>query len=110
MLLIGLGQGLLLGPLTASGVAGVGREDAGAASGLVNVAHQLGGALGLGVLVLVFASAAPAGLHDGAALAHRISAVMNVAAAMLVLALLLSWALIATPHRTLPSLSPEARS
>lgn len=110
MLLIGLGQGLLLGPLTASGVAGVGREDAGAASGLVNVAHQLGGALGLGVLVLVFASAAPAGLHDGAALVHRISAVMNVAAAMLALALLLSWALIATPHRTLPSLSPEARS
>ncbi|MGZ5146973.1 MAG: hypothetical protein ACXWCP_25830, partial [Burkholderiales bacterium] len=31
-----------LSPLTASGIAGVSAEDAGAASGLVNVAHQLG--------------------------------------------------------------------
>jgi EmrB/QacA subfamily drug resistance transporter len=99
MLLIGLGQGLLLAPLTAAGVAGVGRDDAGAASGLVNVAHQLGGALGLGVLVLVFASAAPATARDGAALAHRISAVMDVGALLLGLALLVSWVLIVRPQR-----------
>ncbi|MET3179239.1 UNVERIFIED_ORG: EmrB/QacA subfamily drug resistance transporter [Variovorax guangxiensis] len=100
MLLIGLGQGLLLAPLTAAGVAGVAPEDAGAASGMVNVAHQLGGALGLGLLVLVFASAAPPAAHDSAAaLAHRISAVMNTGALLLGLALLVSWAFIVLPRR-----------
>lgn len=55
MVLIGVGQGLSLAPLTVSGVAGVQPNDAGAASGLVNVAHQLGGSLGLAALVAVFA-------------------------------------------------------
>jgi EmrB/QacA subfamily drug resistance transporter len=99
MVLIGLGQGLLLGPLTAAGVAGVAREDTGAASGLVNVAHQLGGALGLGVLVLVFAGAAPAGAHDTEALAARIAAVMDVGALLLAMAMLVSWACIVAPRR-----------
>lgn len=99
MLLIGLGQGLLLAPLTAAGVAGVARKDAGAASGLVNVAHQLGGSLGLGVLVLVFANAAPTSAHDIPSLAHRISAVMETSALMLGLAALVAWACIVAPHR-----------
>lgn len=99
MMLIGLGQGLLLGPLTAVGVAGVAREDAGAASGLVNVAHQLGGALGLGLLVLVFSSVAPTGAQDGAALAQRIDAVMNVAALLLGGALIVCWLFIVVPRR-----------
>ncbi len=99
MVLIGLGQGLLLAPLTAAGVAGVAREDAGAASGLVNVAHQLGGALGLGLLVLVFASAAPTSAQDRAALAHRIAAVMDVGALLLGLGLIVSWRFIVVPHR-----------
>jgi EmrB/QacA subfamily drug resistance transporter len=110
MLLIGLGQGLLLGPLTAAGVAGVTREDAGAASGLVNVAHQLGGALGLGLLVLVFASGAPAGANDRKALAHRISAVMDVGGLLLALALIVSWALIVLPRRKMKSPQQEALS
>nr|WP_316640861.1 MFS transporter [uncultured Roseateles sp.] len=100
MMLIGLGQGLLLGPLTAAGVAGVAQKDAGAASGLVNVAHQLGGALGLGVLVLIFAAAAPAAVHDVDTLAHRISVVMDAAALLLALSLLVAWACIVRPrHR-----------
>jgi MFS family permease len=107
MALIGLGQGLLLGPLTASGVAGVAREDAGAASGLVNVAHQLGGALGLGVLVLVFAGAAPASARDIEALAHRIAAVMDTGALLLALALLVSWVCIVAPRRRHPSHQQE---
>jgi MFS family permease len=94
MLLIGLGQGLLLAPLTAAGVAGVAREDAGAASGMVNVAHQLGGAQGLGLLAFVFANAAPPAAQDGVALAHRISAVMDVGALLPGLALPVSWAFV----------------
>jgi MFS family permease len=110
MFLIGFGQGLLLAPLTAAGVAGVSREDAGAASGLVNVAHQLGGALGLGLLVLVFASTAPSGAQDTAALAHRISAVMDVGALLLWLALVVSWFLIVLPRRGVLSKPQEALS
>jgi EmrB/QacA subfamily drug resistance transporter len=51
MALIGAGQGLAFAPLTSFGIVGVRAEDAGAASGLVNTAHQLGMALGLAVLV-----------------------------------------------------------
>jgi len=46
MVLIGAGQGLAFAPLTTFGIAAVRGEDAGAASGLVNTAHQLGMALG----------------------------------------------------------------
>lgn len=56
MAIIGLGNGTALGPLTISAVANTRREDAGAASGLVNVAHQIGGTLGLSLAVLVAAS------------------------------------------------------
>lgn len=42
MMIIGLGQGWLLAPLTAAGVAGVPPELSGAASGLTNMMHQLG--------------------------------------------------------------------
>ena len=56
MVLIGAGQGLAFAPLTSAGISGVSAADAGAASGLVNTFHQLGMALGLGVLVAVSAS------------------------------------------------------
>jgi len=59
LVIIGIGVGAAFIPLTASGLAGVAGSDAGAASGLVNVAHQLGGSVGLGVLVSVFATASP---------------------------------------------------
>jgi len=51
MILIGAGQGGALGPLTAGGIAGVATEDAGAAGGVTQVAHQIGGSLGLEIAV-----------------------------------------------------------
>jgi hypothetical protein len=42
MLLIGAGQGLTFAPMTGFGIAGVPAGDAGAASGLLNTAHQHG--------------------------------------------------------------------
>ncbi|MCX5400786.1 MFS transporter [Streptomyces sp. NBC_00102] len=63
MVLIGLGQGLAFAPLTSFGIIGVRARDAGAASGLVNAAHQLGMATGLAVLVA--ASAKAGGLATG---------------------------------------------
>ena len=53
MVVIGVGQGLSLSPFTASGVANTLGADAGAASGVVNVMHQIGGSIGLSILVAV---------------------------------------------------------
>ncbi|MFI6928631.1 MFS transporter [Nonomuraea spiralis] len=49
--LISLGGGLLNTPLTVTVTSGVAAADAGAASGLMNTAKQIGGALGLAALV-----------------------------------------------------------
>ena len=57
MILFGTGMGLAFVPLTTSALAGVRQEDAGAAASLVNVTQQVGGAVGLAVLVTVFAAA-----------------------------------------------------
>ncbi|MFE6971518.1 MFS transporter [Isoptericola sp. NPDC057653] len=67
MMLIGAGQGLAFGPLTASGIAGVDRSQAGAASGVVNAVHQLGGALGMS-LVLALTGTYAAAMTAGAVL------------------------------------------
>ncbi len=47
-------MGISFVSLTSASLAEVAPEDAGAASGLVNVSQQLGGALGLAILVTVF--------------------------------------------------------
>lgn len=52
MILMGLGQGWLLAPLTAAGIHNVEAKEAGAASGMTNVMHQLGGPVGLSLVVL----------------------------------------------------------
>ena len=57
LLVFGTGNGLAFVPLTTTAIDGVEAKDAGAASGLVNVMQQVGGALGLSVLVTIFGSA-----------------------------------------------------
>ena len=93
MLLIGLGQGLAMSPLTNMGIEGIGGENTGAASGFVNVAHQLGGAFGLSLMV-----AATSGLQD-AVLRFRHS--MTVALLLIVTALIVTMitALTLSHHR-----------
>ncbi|CAM3964088.1 MFS transporter [Tsukamurella ocularis] len=61
-LLIGVGSGLLNLPLTTMTVSGVRRDQAGAASGIMNCAKQIGGGLGLAAIV-----AATAAIGDDAA-------------------------------------------
>jgi EmrB/QacA subfamily drug resistance transporter len=67
LLLFGLGNGLAFVPLTMTALAGVDPKDAGAASGLVNVMQQVGGSLGLSILVTVFGTAARAAKNHVAA-------------------------------------------
>jgi predicted MFS family arabinose efflux permease len=99
LVLLGLGMGAALAPLTGAGIAGVAPEDAGAASGIVNAAQQLGASLGVSILVTVAAGAsgpAPAATRaagldlDGAArvhLAHAVSAALTGSTVLLALGL-----------------------
>lgn len=91
MVLIGAGQGLAFAPLTSFGIAGAKAEDAGAASGLVNTAHQLGTAAGLAVLV-----AASASVVD---LANRVSAALTWGSALLAVALVVAVVVIVPAQR-----------
>ena len=89
MLLLGTGMGLVFVPLTAASLAGVAPADSGAASSMVNVMQQVGGSLGLAILVTVFGTAyrhAGGGAHQ--ALVHGVSAAFSVAALFDVAALL----------------------
>lgn len=51
MLFIGFGLGLAMSPTTNLGIQAVAPDNAGAASGVVNTAHQIGGAVGLAVMI-----------------------------------------------------------
>jgi hypothetical protein len=113
LVLMGVGIGLALTPLTAAGIAGVAPDDAGAASGLVNTAHQLGGALGLSILVTVFASASrsvaeqpPTGVSPGGLarleLAHGVASSLTGSTILLALGLLVAIVAVRRPPATAP--------
>ena len=91
MVLIGVGQGLAFAPLTSFGIAGARTADAGAASGLVNTAHQLGTAAGLAVLVAASASATN--------LAVRVSTALTWGTGLLVAALVVTMVVIVPAER-----------
>jgi len=57
IIIFGIGAGTAFMPLTSTALAGVPSQDAGAASGLINVTQQVGGALGLSILVTVYGTA-----------------------------------------------------
>ncbi len=86
MVLIGVGQGLAFAPLTSAGIAGASAKDVGAASGLVNTSHQIGSALGVGVLVAVSANAGS--LAGTVAVAYTGGSFMLAAALLIVLVLI----------------------
>lgn len=98
MILIGIGNGTAMAPLTTSGVRGVEPRDQGSASGLVNVAHQLGGSVGLSLLIVVFASAADPALSGAGAIGHQVNAAIFGAAVMNVIAIVLAVLFILPAH------------
>lgn len=101
MVVIGIGQGLAFAPMTSAGLVGVDARDAGAASGVVNTAHQLGSALGLGILVAVSAAAVDDRVAASAQLLARVTTALTGGSVMLAVALVVVLALIARPggHR-----------
>ena len=102
LILLGLGTGSSLVALTAASLAGVAPEDAGAASGLVNVIQQVGAALGVAILVTVFSSASghaqlAAGRLQVAALVHGLDTTFAVGALFGFVALAMVAALVRLP-------------
>ncbi|MHA6763244.1 MFS transporter [Streptacidiphilus sp. PAMC 29251] len=61
-LLFGLGMGSIFVPVMLTAVSGVAPQETGAASGLLNTTQQVGGSLGLSILVTVFGTASR---HEG---------------------------------------------
>ncbi|AFM34791.1 MULTISPECIES: MFS transporter [Stutzerimonas stutzeri subgroup] len=90
MVLLGLGNGGALGPLTVAGVTDVSGRNRGAASGAVNVAHQLGGSLGLSILATIFAAAYLPSLPQRMALEHQVSTAILSAGVLLALGLVIA--------------------
>jgi EmrB/QacA subfamily drug resistance transporter len=105
MLAIGTGMGVAFVPLTMVSLAGVRPEDSGAAASMVNVTQQVGGSLGLAILVTAYTSArrsaarhlpahvsALAHQHavvvHGMASAFALAAVFDVAALLVILAVI----------------------
>jgi EmrB/QacA subfamily drug resistance transporter len=90
MLMLGGGMGVVFVPLTTASLAGVRPQDSGAASSMVNVMQQVGGSLGLAVLVAVFGTAyrdalprqrsLPALAAQHQALAHGMATAFGLAA------------------------------
>jgi MFS family permease len=84
MLLGGLGGGLAFMPITATVLSGVEPEHAGAASGMLQTTQQLGSAVGVAVIVSVYAAGAvPGEFLPGAQAAFLTSAAFSSVAALL---------------------------
>jgi EmrB/QacA subfamily drug resistance transporter len=60
MVLLGLGMGVVFVPLTMASLSGVPPKDSGSAASMVNVMQQVGGALGLAILVTIYGTASRA--------------------------------------------------
>ncbi|MCW2093264.1 UNVERIFIED_ORG: EmrB/QacA subfamily drug resistance transporter [Rhodococcus erythropolis] len=95
-IIFSIGSGILNTPITAAVTSGIPAADAGAASGLMNTTKQIGGALGLSVLV---ACTATSSLDKDDLLAAYNGAFYAIAAIMIVTAIA---ALALPPHRDRP--------
>jgi len=83
MVIFGVGQGLILSPLTVEGVANTDPEIAGAASGVVNTVHQFGQSVGISIVV-----ALTSGVHNFSTSYHDQLLIITLIAGLSLLAAL----------------------
>jgi len=114
-LLIGMGAGLIFAPSASLAMAGVARSEVGLASGLANVALQMGAAVGVAVLASVSSAHSASLIAGGTATANALTAGyqlgFTIAAGCLVLAVVVTALVLRTP-RVVPAVTvrvPEAR-
>ncbi len=111
LVVMGVGMGLIVAPLTDAVLSDVPREHAGSASGLINTVQQMGTALGLGLVSVVFF-----GVIDEEVAPYRLPAefeagfenALGWAAGVLVVIFLLMFALPAKPKQQMEGGAPVA--
>ncbi|MFF3775383.1 MFS transporter [Streptomyces sp. NPDC002232] len=107
LVVMGLGMGLIVAPLTDAVLSEVPKEHAGSASGLINTTGQMGNALGLGLVSVVFFGTiddkklAQAPSEVGAAFTDAFQNSLGWAAGVLALIFLVMFALPARPKQHL---------
>lgn len=84
LILVGAGGGMAFLALTTAALRGVHPDDAGAASGLVNTAQQLGGTVGLAIMVAVFGAATRGAIPSTTTFAHGMTVTVLVAGGLIV--------------------------
>jgi hypothetical protein len=101
----GAGMSLMIVPIAAATI-GIEHKMAGLASGLINAARQVGGAIGLAVLVTVAASVAHgSGLSSGPSVVHGYRTAFVISAAVSLASAIIAAFL---PARTKPAPTPVA--
>jgi hypothetical protein len=108
----GAGLGLTFVPVTIAGLSGVGRSEAGVASGLINTSRQVGGAIGIAAVSAIAATstsnyveAHPSVTATSApALDHGFQTGLDVLTGLLLVGALIAFALV----RPAPAPSAEA--
>jgi predicted MFS family arabinose efflux permease len=73
LVMVGFGMGMSFVPLTLSAVAGVPRSESGLASALLNTSQQIGGSLGLALLVTIATTATKSALAAHGSAGHSIT-------------------------------------
>ncbi|MFE5713302.1 MFS transporter [Streptomyces sp. NPDC056501] len=107
LVIMGLGMGLIVAPLTDAVLSEVPKEHAGSASGLINTTGQMGNALGLGLVSVVFfgviddRNLAQAPTEVGAAFTDAFQNSLGWAAGVLAAIFLVMFALPAKPKQHL---------
>ncbi|OKJ99638.1 MFS transporter [Streptomyces sp. CB03234] len=105
LIVMGVGMGLIVAPLTDAVLSDVPREHAGSASGLINTTGQMGTALGLGLVSVVFFSVIderrPAPTEVGAAFADAFQGALWWVVAVLALIFAVMFALPGRPKQHL---------
>ncbi|MFJ5531625.1 MFS transporter [Streptomyces sp. NPDC093261] len=111
LVVMGAGMGLIVAPLTDAVLSEVPREHSGSASGLINTVQQMGNALGLGLVSVVFFGEigdrlAPAAV--GPAFVRAFQHALGWVAAVLVVIFLLMFALPKRPAQHMDGAEAEA--
>lgn len=102
LVVMGIGMGLIVAPLTDAVLSGVPKEHSGSASGLINTVQQMGNALGLGLVSVVFFGSISDRLADdevGPAFAEAFQHSLWWVAGVLAVIFLLMFALPARPRQ-----------